>query len=310
MADQAQHVTVVTICREPLDVVRRFAAWHRALGADQVCILFDDPDDPAIETLAGLDWLRAVRCDAAFWRGAGLAPEAPFQERQVAGLTWAYRSVAEGWVAVLDADEAFHFGGRRFSDVLAEAPQGLRALRVQTAEFMPAGPDVPDGLLHFRTAMSKPEASAVYGTAGLYFRPSKGLIGHSQGKSITRAGLKIRRMRPHWAAAGRERDLTGWLIGPDAGASLLHFINRGYAPWRAKLDRRLSVPGGMSERIRLAVLRIREEGGDVEAGLRALYAVLHEADAGLIARLEVAGKHLALEDGFDRAVQAVFGESP
>lgn len=313
MADGAQRVTVVTICREPPEVVRRFAAWHRQLGADEVRILFDDPHDPCIAALAGLDWLRAVPCDGAFWAGLGLRPEDPFQVRQVAALTHAYRSVAAGWVAVLDADEAFHFGGRRFAEVLAAVPDAVRAVRVRTAEYLETGPDVTDGRLHFRTPMTKPEASEVYREAGVFFRPSRGLIGHNEGKSITRAGLKIRRMRPHWAAAGAERDLTGLHLGPDAQACLLHFINRGYGPWRAKLDRRLAVPGGISQRIRHAVARIRAEGGGegeaVEAGLCALYGQLHAADAALIARLQAAGRHLALEDGFGAAVAAVFGEA-
>lgn len=300
-------MTVVTICREPPEVVRRFVAWHRQLGADEVCILFDDPDDPVISEMERLPWFRAVRCDAAFWAGLGLTRDDPFSVRQVAALTHAYRSVAAGWVAVLDADEAFHFGGRGFAEVLARVPEGVRGVRVRTAEYMVAGPDVTDGLLHFRLAMGKPEASAVYREAGRFFRPSLGLIGHNEGKSLTRAGLRIRRMRPHWAAAGNERDLTDLCLGPAEEAYLLHFINTGFAPWRAKLDRRMAVPGGISVRIKTEVERIRRAEPDAEAGLRALYAVLHEADAGLIARLEAAGRHLALPDGFAGAVAAVFG---
>ena len=37
------------------------------------------------------------------------------------------------WVAVLDADELFHFGGRGFSDVLADLPAAVRGVRVRTA---------------------------------------------------------------------------------------------------------------------------------------------------------------------------------
>ena len=89
-------MTVITICREPPDVVRRFAAWHRHLGADDVCILFDDPDDPMITEMGRFPWLRAVRCDTAFWASMGLTRGDPFSLRQVAALTHAYRSVTAG----------------------------------------------------------------------------------------------------------------------------------------------------------------------------------------------------------------------
>lgn len=146
LAGQGQPVTVVTICREPPDVVRRFAAWHRHLGAETVCILFDDPDDPVISEMERFGWLRAIRCDAAFWAALGLAGDAPFALRQVAALTHAYRSVRSGWVAVLDADEAFHFGGRGFAEVLAEVPAQVCGVRVRTAEYMVAGPARPESV--------------------------------------------------------------------------------------------------------------------------------------------------------------------
>lgn len=307
LAQGREPVTVVTICREPPEVVRRFAAWHRHLGADAVCILFDDPDDPVIPEMERFPWLRAVRCDAEFWAGLGLSRDDPFAVRQVAALTHAYRSVTAGWVAVLDADELFHFGGRGFSDVLADLPAAVRGVRVRTAEYMVAGPDLADGLLHFRMAMSKPQASAVYREAGRFFRPSLGLIGHDVGKSITRAGLRIRRMRPHWAAAGREQDLTDLHLGPADGAWLLHFITSGYAQWRAKLDRRMAMQGGISVRIKREVERIRTEEPDAEACLRQLYAALHQADAGLVARLDAVGRHMAIPDTFGAVVTAVTG---
>ena len=300
-------VTVVTICREPVDVVKQCAAWHRRMGADEVRILFDDLEDPAVEALSGHHWLRADRCDRAFWAAAGVAHDAPFAERQVAALTFAYRAVRDGWVAILDADEAFHFGGRSFGDVLSEVPDAVRAVRVRTAEYLVPMSGETGGRLHFRISMTKPEVSAVYRESARLFRPSYGLIGHYEGKSITRSGLKIRRMRPHWAVTRKERDLTDLHLGPTESACLLHFISGGYAPWRAKLDRRMAVVGSISVRLKNEVERIRAEEPDVEGALRALYAVLHQAEPGLIERLGSHGKHLALEDRFASAVAEVFG---
>lgn len=69
----------------------------------------------------------------------------------------------------------------------------------------------------------------------------------------------------------------------------------------------MAVVGSISVRLKNEVERIRAEEPDVEGALRALYAVLHQAEPGLIERLGSHGKHLALEDRFASAVAEVFG---
>lgn len=291
----ATKVTVVTICREPLAVTLRFLSWHRALGADEIHLYLDDPNDPVLPLVANTDWVKVTRCDDAFWQSLGLTPETEFARRQVAALTFGYRAVTDGWVAILDADELFHFSGQSFHDVLAPQPTGVRAVRVPTAEHVESGPDVEDGLVHFRLPMSKAAASTVYGAAARLFRPTEGLIGHRVGKSLTRAGLKIRRMRPHWAAMGKERDITDRFLGPDEGAFLLHMIQSDYAGWRAKLAWRLNSSGGLFHRVKAelqGVLALPES--EVEGALATLFATLYCMDRATLQGLAAERRHLAL----------------
>lgn len=298
-------VTLVTICREPLAVTLRFPAWHRRLGVDRVLLYLDDPSDQVLPWIAGMGWITPVPCDAAFWDGLGISPSAPFPLRQLAALTHGYRQVETGWVAVADADELFYFGGRTLQEVLAQQPANLRGLRIGTAEYV----GTISGL-HFRLPMTKAQAGQVYGADAGFFRPTEGLIGHRAGKSITRAGLKIRKMRPHWAVGARERDLTDRRLGPDATAALLHFVNTDYAGWRAKLAWRLSAQGGISPRIKRALQEAVALGPHAEAALQSLFDRLHRMDAAALQRLCDTGVHLAVEDDILSFTRQMFPAAP
>ncbi len=299
------YVTLVTICREPLAVTLRFLAWHRNLGVDRVLLYLDDPRDPVLPWIAGKDWITPISCDADFWAGQGVSATAAFPARQLAALTHGYRQVSEGWVAVADADELFYFGGRKVQDILALQPANLRGLRIGTAEYVGS-----ETGLHFRLPMTKPQVNAVYGPDAALFRPTEGLIGHRAGKSITRASLKLRRMRPHWAVGRRERDLTDLRLGPDETAALLHFVNTDFQGWRAKLAWRLAALGGISPRVKLALQAAMASASDHEAELQALFARLHRVTPDRIEILRKSGVHLAVEDDMLARTRGVFQNAP
>lgn len=281
----------------------RFLAWHRHLGVDRVVVYLDDPADPVLPWIAGLDWVQPILCDAAFWAGQGVEG-APFPTRQLAALTHGYRSVAEGWVAVSDADELFYFGGRRFQDVLASQPDSIRGMRIGAAEY------VGGAGLNFRLPMTKPQVDQLYGPDAGFFRPTEGLIGHRAGKSITRAGLKIRRMRPHWAVSPRERDLTDVKLGPNSDMALLHFVNTSYAGWRAKLDWRMAAQGGISARIKLAVQVIFAAPNDPEPALQNLFNRLHRITPQRLEMLNTLGVHLTVNDDILSITRTIFPAAP
>jgi len=297
-------VSVVTICREPLGVTLRFLAWHRHLGADHVLLMLDDANDPVLPWVAGLDWVRPVVCDAAFWQAEQIDPAAPFPIRQVAALTYGYRQIKTGWVAVADADELFHFGGRGFHEVLDPQPDSMRALRIGTAEYV----STQEGV-HFRLPMTKAQANAVYGPDAVLFRPTEGLVGHRSGKSITRAGFKIRRMRPHWAVGLGKWDLTDTKIGPDRSVALLHFVNTDFQGWRAKLEWRLS-SRGISARVINAVREIMATAEDREEALAGLFDRLHRMTPEAIARLQQAGVHLTVPEDMLAITRSIFAGAP
>ncbi|MEO0866644.1 MAG: glycosyltransferase family 2 protein, partial [Pseudomonadota bacterium] len=54
--------------REPVALIETNLRWHSQLGAEALHVFFDDPADPAADALPDLPGLRAIRCDAGFWR--------------------------------------------------------------------------------------------------------------------------------------------------------------------------------------------------------------------------------------------------
>lgn len=63
---ESQVWRVGAIMNEPLPEVLKFCAWYLALGADEVVICFDNPDDPAINILSDHPRLRCISCTPAF----------------------------------------------------------------------------------------------------------------------------------------------------------------------------------------------------------------------------------------------------
>ena len=60
-------VAVVTLCKDRPEVVRSFVAQQLALGAEELRIYFDDPDDPALPWAQAQPRVVATPCTEAFW---------------------------------------------------------------------------------------------------------------------------------------------------------------------------------------------------------------------------------------------------
>lgn len=284
-------ITLVSVLREPLPHLLRFITWHRRQGVEAFRLYFDDPADPAIAALAGVADVVCVPCTTEFWESLGMAADERFTKRQCAALTHGYRQVAEGWVAVCDGDEFFHVEAGGLAPVLRGIAPDVAAVRLEPAEVIQT--DVADGMMRFRTPMPRKAIDRIYGAAGLLVRRNMGLVGHRQGKSITRAGQEIGAIRQHWAQDVAGNMLPEVVLDRAAGAYLLHFFDRGYESWRAKLAWRIGAWGFASAiREHLAPLHLALQGGGdgaAEDALRAEYRALHHFDAAKIAALDGIG---------------------
>ncbi|MBF9046545.1 glycosyltransferase family 2 protein [Rhodobacterales bacterium LSUCC0031] len=276
-------LTVATIAREPVPVLRRFLAWHLAQGATRIVVFLDDPQDPAQHVLAGDPRVEFRPCNAAFWAGLGVAVDARFTKRQRAAMTAAYREVADGWVMILDADELMWFAGRDLPTGLANLPPETISLRVSSAEAV----TLPSGGCAFRLPIPRAAVDPIYGADAALFRPRFGLVGHPEGKSIHRAGLPGIRLKLHWAVDHAGAMVTGPVWGAADRAFLLHYFAPGYARWRAKLDWRAGAHG-FADPLKAKLAEIRHHP-DPEVAYRGLYARLHSLQPHEVAALDAIG---------------------
>lgn len=286
-------ITLVSVLREPLPDLFRFVTWHRRQGIGRFILYLDDPRDPALTALAGIADVTAVPCTAAFWDSVGLAPDARFTKRQCAALTHGYRQVTEGWVAVCDGDERFHAASGSLQSILAKAPEAISALRILPAEIIHCGID--DGHLRFRTPMARSQVERIYGEAAPLVRHNLGLVGHRQGKSVTRAGQRVGIIRQHWAQDPDNCVLPERVLGREDGAVLLHLFDRGYASWREKLGWRVTAwgfPARIADLLQPLHQALHDGGARAEAAersLQQLYRALHRFDDRMLDALEAAG---------------------
>jgi FkbM family methyltransferase len=227
----------VTTLKEPPERVKAFVAQHTYLGAAEIWLYFDDPDDPSISLVEKLPQVRVVRCTAEH-KAAYCNKAGTHEGRQKANANHAYSLTKAEWMIHLDADEMVD-ADRPIASLLAEAKDDV--LRLAPYEAMHYGKAAVNGrpAYYFRGALPGNErgqaaAERAYGRfAGTL---AAGMLSHSAGKYFVRTGLPDALLSIHAPFRGEKR-AKGVEVN---GARLLHFHGYDYEEWRAHLDRRLT----------------------------------------------------------------------
>lgn len=173
----------VSMISEPVELVVAFAAYHLELGASEVLIYFDDPEDPAADALETCANVRVIRCDETLWQSLGGRPDQR-NIRQRMLLPHARRQLDVDWFTHIDADEYVVFDrdpGQMLARVPVEEDTWVHAEvaeRVWIDRYQPA-PFLGGA---FRTPLAdRDETETVYGTAQEHILP-RGTAGHHAGK--------------------------------------------------------------------------------------------------------------------------------
>ncbi|MBQ2260877.1 MAG: glycosyltransferase family 2 protein [Loktanella sp.] len=241
MSIDAPSWAVVATVDEPLALVQAFVAWHLHLGAAQVMLYFDRPDDPAASALQTIANVQVIRCDGAHWQGRRPAKH---EVRQVHNATQAYRACTADWLLHCDADEYLWVPGG-VSAALAAMTSAMDCAIVPVAErvYLPdmRALSIFDGAFRRPFTGDAKAGQALFGPD--YALTRGGLAGHAHGKAFTRTGrdLEISIHRPKAKHA-----LETTLI---AGVELLHFDGLTPQHWLRKLRLRAEMiahHGGMA----------------------------------------------------------------
>lgn len=291
-------LTVATVLRETLQATLQFAAWYLEQGADQVVIVFDDIDDPAIPLLTGHPNVSCIRATDEFLESVGMTRDRRFVRRQNKSVHKVYHGLSDGWLFNVDGDEFLYLEGRTLKQELAAMPDDVRGVTFLPAEHL-STPDA-GGQAHFRVMMNRDQVKQIYGGRAPFFRRRKGLTGHTEGKTATRAGFSGAHVRQHYLHLDDGTVLADRVLGPPDGAYLLHFVDQGYEAWRARLPWRLSARGycaSLSNKLREVV-----ESSDDDA-LDEIYRLMHVFDAERLKELQALGLSFTLDlqlDGLAR----------
>lgn len=274
-ASRATWATVTTLKERP-EVVQNFVAHHLYLGASEIILYFDDPDDAAIELVKDLPRVKAIPCDTTHWAGLGQR-SARHQARQKANAQHAYGQTEAEWIIHIDADELIS-GDENIGEVLARSEHSILRLPPYETLFYDKAGRAGRRDHYFRgvlpnTAQGKRIAAAAYGPfeSTLF----SGMLSHSAGKYFVRTGQPGLSLSIHAPYEDNKRRAH-----PDApGLKLLHFHGGDYAHWRERVDYRLSRGAYMGmyqanrdapeETLHARLSQLRKEEG--EAGLKRFY---------------------------------------
>lgn len=301
----AETWAVVATVKEDIDTIKAFVAHYKSIGAGEIHLFFDDPEDPARRIAASVPGVHVTSCDAAHWKGKRPAAH---QTRQKINANLAYGRVGTDWIIHLDADELLH-SVQPISEVLAGLEPDTVVGGVVPAEAMVSAEEDGSSLFRLplpRNARGDRIGHAVYGE--LYPLLHGGLLSHTAGKFFVRTGRKDVQLTIHAPFLARVRE-TGQRL---ADVHLLHLHGDDEDKWIASVQRRLDRgayqakfiddrrgAGRVDGLARNAYLRrlIDEEG---EEGLRRFFqAVCHyeprkralrRANALLRVRLDLPGK--------------------
>ena len=232
---------VCATVKAPTDQVLAFVAHHLGLGASHLWIFLDDPDDPAIDAVAGLSGVTATRCDDAYWQAVCKTRPEAHQNRQCRNMRRVYNLAALPFVAHLDVDE-FLQPVRPISGILDSIPKDRIILRMAPWEALHDAAQPYDifTATQFRAALKGPELSA---TRMLAFGQNadllpEGVLSHAAGKCFFQRGFAGLQPRLHGGFLNDVR-VQGGDFHPEI--AVLHFHAEDPKRWLRNLQFRLTL---------------------------------------------------------------------
>jgi hypothetical protein len=230
--------SVVATVKAPEDKVLAFVAHHLSLGAAQVFLYFDDPDDPALASLSAFRRVTATPCTETYWSERGGRSDR-HQNRQSRNARDAYGWCSTDWLCHIDVDEFIH-AVRPVADILADIPSETVVAKLEPFEAM-HDPLLPDDIYtsrEFRGAIRHEHWPLRRDALGPFREFNRdGLLSHSNGKVIFRTGVRGLSPRLHSVF------LHGTRLNPPEWhpeLKLLHFHAQDRQAWRAALSFRLT----------------------------------------------------------------------
>ncbi len=296
---------IVATVAEPAPLVLAFVAHHLTLGASEIHIYLDEPNDPVGDALEWLPPVRVTRCDKSYWQA--VAPRRPrrHNNRQSINATHAQSVCNLDYLLSCDADE-FLRPSSRVDDQIAEIPEWATWTKVFNLE---------------RTMVrGAPQQSIFDGAFKVHYQGREdtqlrtsdlmpiGFTGHAAGKPMvrTKIGMNIGIHVPRY---GHIKDRVVPPHYPADQIELIHFDGLTPLHWAGKFIRQAAKTPDRLEQLppfRIAQWRKIAASLHDDQALRTLYDEVNAYDEGELTRLEDEG--YVVREVFDptKALESVF----
>lgn len=233
-------VSTISTIKAPTPEIIMFVNYHLNIGIDRVIIFFDDPQDPAIDSLKDYDRVTCVRCDDSYWEQNGGSRPLPIEDRQVInnnnGLQMVRRESFQ-WAIFIDHDELV-YSDSNLKCLLSRADADVIRFKIYEAVS-----EKEDYVNIYDTALFKVSARSFQIWAAMLlgckraFFEGKYFRGHMDSKVAIRLSADIKRMGIHGPQLHGNRILEKTV----SDIMLLHFDCVGMDAWRKKRLGRLEI---------------------------------------------------------------------
>jgi hypothetical protein len=274
---QSPRVCTVTTLKADLAQTLAFVNYHLNIGIDWMILFFDNPTDPAIDSLRGNNRVACIPCDDEYWRAHDESATHSIESKQIANAMRALEMARERefqWIVHIDCDELL-YSNDGIQAILSDTDAEIVTFDIREAvpEREHYGRPFADIRLfrkpstEIRQSLARKLGCRNAFYRGEYFR------GHLVSKSAVRVNSSITRMGIHLPEAGAnavKAMLTKKIV-------LLHFDSHDFDRWRLKWEQRSS---GQTKVVRIrsnrqhqleVFTRARQQG---DAALRRLYRQL------------------------------------
>ncbi|MEO8530169.1 MAG: glycosyltransferase family 2 protein [Deltaproteobacteria bacterium] len=266
--------SVAAVVRESPEAVRRFVSWYLALGVREIFLIFENPYDLVIGEIARQPRVHVLRGTANFWQHVSVDPKATARQRQDLALRYAYSICQTPWLFICEMDELLTLKDQKFGAILANQPDEVRAVFVQTAERIFGLRDDPT--VYYRLPMPPAEVVKTFNgdLAGILIHTG-GRATKVVGRPALRTGINGLKLRDMMPIARNGRAIAVREIGWEVGAVVLNDHAHSFEDWSEKL------PGRLDGEIFISPLKHRlaiVSNGD-ENGLKSIWRDLYQMTA-------------------------------
>jgi hypothetical protein len=239
------NICTTSMVRAPLHELEPFVNYHLNVGIDHMFLLFDDPQDSAIDHFSKMSNITCIRCDEAYWDGHPKEKVNMFVYRQRRNANYAFslaKKMCFDWIIHIDADELIHYENGNIKEELSKKNEidGIIYKPLECVHSKESYNNIFKEIDTFKNRSCMERKLHIYHLkrllASMLFCKKIFKLGfykaHIEGKSATRISNTIRAIGIHKPEPKKENSFLK--LKYSKNGFLLHYDCCGYESWKKK----------------------------------------------------------------------------